>query len=222
MDFLKAILGDELYSQFEQAVNAYNGKPENAEKQIKLANLSEGGYVSKAKFDATDAENKTNTQKLTEANGLIENLQKAAKGDETLQGKVTEYQTKVQQLESELAQTKIDSAIKVGLLSENAVDVDYLTYKLKEKGETLELDEQGNIKGWTEKVAALKTQLPAQFSTKGKNGGGYDGYKPLDKEKNPNNQGGGFTKADILKKPYAEQAKIFEDNPELYREIMKG
>lgn len=218
MEFLKAILGDELFAQFEQAINAYNGKPENAQQQVKLANLAGGGYVSKAKHDALDAENKTNIQKLTEANGLIENLKKAAKGDETLQGQVTQYQTKVQQLETELAQTKVDAAIKVGLLSENAVDVDYLTYKLKEKGEPIELDEQGNIKGWADKVAALKTQLPTMFTSKGK--GGYEGFKPLDKGHEPQPQG--MTKADLLKKSYAEQAKFFEENPEQYREIMKG
>lgn len=218
MEFLKAILGDELYAQFEQAVNAYNGKPENKDKQIKLADLGSGEYVSKAKFDATDAENKTNVSKLTEANNLIKQLQGAAKGDENLQSQITTYQTKVQQLETELQQTKIDSAIKVGLLSENATDVDYLTFKLKEKGEKLELDEQGNIKGWADKVAALKTQLPGQFTTKGK--GSYEGFKPMDKDGQQQEQK--LTKAELLKKPYAEQLKFYNENPDGYKEIMKG
>lgn len=218
MEFLKAILGDELYAQFEQAVNAYNGKPENKEKQVKLADLGSGEYVSKAKFDATDAENKTNVSKLTEANNLIKQLQTAAKGDENLQSQITTYQTKVQQLETELQQTKIDAAIKVGLLSENATDVDYLTFKLKEKGEKIELDEQGNIKGWADKVAALKTQLPGQFATKGK--GSYDGFKPMDKNNQQQEQK--LTKAELLKKPYAEQLKFFNENPDGYKEIMKG
>ena len=43
MEFLKEILGEELYKQFEQAVNAYNGNEANKDKQIKLANLTEGG-----------------------------------------------------------------------------------------------------------------------------------------------------------------------------------
>ena len=219
MDFLKVILGDELFGQFQQAVNAYNGKPENKEKQIELADLGSGEYVSKAKYTALDAENQTNTTKLTEANNLIQQLQKAAKGDEALQGQVTAYQTKVQELESELMQTKIDAAIKVGLLAENAVDVDYLTFKLKEKGEKLELDEQGNIKGWSDKVSALKTQLPTKFQDKGK--GGYEGFRPLDKN-NPQNREPGMTKAELLKKPYAEQVKFFNENPDAYNEIMKG
>ena len=194
------------------------GKSDKLE-HVRFADLSEGEYVSKAKYTALDAENQTNTTKLTEANNLIQQLQKAAKGDEALQGQVTAYQTKVQELETELAQTKIDAGIKVGLLAENAVDVDYLTFKLKEKGEKMELDEQGNIKGWSDKVAALKTQLPTQFQDKGK--GGYEGFRPLDKN-NQQNQDKGMTRAELLKKPYAEQVKFFNENPDAYNEIMKG
>ena len=36
MDFLKAILGDALYAQVEQAIVAYNGKPENAQQCFKV------------------------------------------------------------------------------------------------------------------------------------------------------------------------------------------
>lgn len=219
MEFLKAILGDELYSQVETAINAHNGNPENKEKQIKLANLAGGDYVGKGKYAALEAENQTNTSKLTEANALIESLKKAAKGDEALQGKVSEYESKIQTLEAELLQTRIDAAIKVGLLAEDAFDVDYLTFKLKEKGETIELDEQGNIKGWADKVAALKTQLPTQFQTKGK--GDYEGFRPMERD-GQRNQQQGMTKAELLKKSYAEQVKFFNENPETYNEIMKG
>ena len=35
--------------------------------------------------------------------------------------------------------------------------------KLKEKGETLELDENDNIKGWEAQLEGLKTQFPNMF-----------------------------------------------------------
>lgn len=218
MEFLKAILGDELYAQLEQAVNAYNGKPENAQNQVKIANLSGGQYVSKGKYDTLDATNKTNEQKLGEANNLIKQLQEAAKGDETLQQQVTEYQTKVQTLEAELQQTKIDAAIKVGLLAEGADEVEFLTFKLKSTGDKLELDEQDNIKGWADKVAALKTQNPKYFADN--SGGSYKGFRPVDKEDPPAPTD--KTKADILKMPYAERVKFYNENPDAYNEIMKG
>ena len=165
MDFLKDILGDELFKQISEKLKAYNENPDNKDKQIKLANLTEGNFIPKQQFDSVTAENKTNAQKLTEANALIEQLKKSAKGDEALQTKIGEYQTKVAKLETELAQAKINAAVKVGLMSENAVDVDYLTYKLGEKGEALELDEQGNIKGWSDKITPESVKLTKQKKT---------------------------------------------------------
>lgn len=218
MEFLKEILGDELFAQLSQKLQDHNKNPENREKQIKLANLAEGKFVAKEQHDTLAAENQTNTQKLSEANALIEQLKKSTKSDETLQTKIGEYQAKVEKLEKELMQTKIDSAVKVGLMAEKAVDIDYLAFKLKEKGEKLELDEQGNIKGWADKVAALKTQLPAQFE--GNSQGIYNGFKPIEKGTDVQTQA--LTREDILKKPYSERIKIFNENPENYNQIMKG
>lgn len=215
---LKQILGDDLFKKINEKLKVYNENPKNKDNQVKLANITGGKFVAKEDYETVLAEDKTNKQKLEEANALIEQLKNSSKGDETLQTKIGEYQTKVTKLESELMQTKIDSAVKVGLMAEKAVDIDYLTFKLKEKGEKLELDEQGNIKGWSDKVAALKTQLPAQFE--GNNQGTYSGFKPL--EKGTESGGQALTKEDILKKPYAERNRIFNENPEMYNQIMKG
>lgn len=107
------------------------------------------------------------SKQLEEANGLIEQLKKSNKGNEDLQTKIGTYEQQVQQLQAELEQTKLDNAIQVALLSEKAVDVDYLTFKLKAKGEELTLDEQGKIKGWDDKLAGLKTQFPTMFEASG-------------------------------------------------------
>lgn len=167
MEFLKEILGDELFKQVETAVNAWNGNEANKEKLVKLANLSTGEYVGKGKYDALNEQLTGKQSELDKANGLIAELQKATKADEGLQQKITDYETEKAQLQAELAETKLKSAIKVALLSEKAVDVDYLTFKLneklKEKGETLELDENDNIKGWDSQLAGLKTQFPNMF-----------------------------------------------------------
>lgn len=104
------------------------------------------------------------TKQLTEAQQLIETLKKDGKGNADLQNKITAYEQQVQTLQKELDTAKIEAAVKVGLLSEKATDIDYLTFKLKEKGE-LSLDESGKIKGWEDKIAALKTQLPNHFES---------------------------------------------------------
>lgn len=159
-------------------------------------------------------EHESKVNELTEANNLISELKKSNKGNEDLQGKITNYETQVTQLQEELQKTKLDSAIKVALLSEKATDVDYLTFKLKEKGE-LELDENEKIKGWDDKIAALKTQFPTQFEN--------SSSKKIEENKlDRTNENTTYTKADILKKPYSERMKIFTENPEAYNEAMKG
>lgn len=108
------------------------------------------------------------TKQYTEAQTLIEELKKSSKGNEGLQTKLAEYEAKVTELQKELADEKIASAIKVGLLSEKATDIDYLTFKLKESGE-LELDDKEQIKGWSDKVDDLKKRFPNQFESASKN-----------------------------------------------------
>nr|DAE62567.1 MAG TPA: minor structural protein [Caudoviricetes sp.] len=190
MEFLKAVLGEEFYKQFVEKVNAYNGDEANKDKQIKLGNLASGEYVGKGKFDALQEALNGKDTELTSANDLIAQLKKDTKGNEDLQGKITQYEQQNAQLQAELQETKLKSAIKVALMSEKAIDVDYLTFKLneklKEKGETLELDENDNIKGWSDKLSGLKTQFPTMFES-GTNSG--DGYKPLGSGKIPGTEG---------------------------------
>lgn len=219
MDFLKEILGDDLFKQFEEKLNAYNGNEANKDKQIKLANLAGGEYVGKGKYDALQTLLDGKTGELDKANGLIEELKKGTKGNEALQSKISTYEGQVKELQEQLRETKIKSAIKVALLSEKALDVDYLTFKLesklKDENQTLELDENDNIKGWDNMISGLKTQFPNQFETSSSKK--FEEHKLEQGEEQTT-----FTKSDILKKPYAERMKIYNENPEAYNEAMKG
>lgn len=222
MDFLKAILGEELFNQFKSKIDAYNGDEANKDKQIKLGNLATGEYVGKGKYDALQDAFSGKETELTSANELIAQLKKDTKGNEELQGKITGYETQVQQLQEQLAETKMKSAIKVALLSEKAVDVDYLTYKLneklKKKGEKLELDENDNIKGWNDKISGLKTQFPTMFESASAGG---DGYKPLGDGKLPTGDDGRdkVTKEEFTKMGYKSRVELKENNPELYSRL---
>lgn len=150
------------------------------------------------RYGKLKTEHESVTKQLGEANTLIEELKKSNKGNEGLQQKITGYETQVQQLQAELEQTRLDAAIKVELLSGKALDVDYLTFKLKEKGE-LTLDDNGKIKGWDDKLAALKTQFPTQFE--GAGGRKYEEHKlPDDKGDDPGAEP--KTLADALRMQY--------------------
>ena len=69
MDFLKEILGEDLYSQTKEKVDSYN--QEHKDKPLKLVNLSEGAYISKEKFDAKETEANNLKEQLTNANNEI-------------------------------------------------------------------------------------------------------------------------------------------------------
>ena len=220
MDFLREILGEDLFKQMETAINAHNGNEANKDKQIKLENIKAGNYVSKLKQEDVVAQLTGKQGELDSANGLIAELKKGTKGNEELQGKITGYETQVAQLQKELQDTKVKSAIKVGLLEEHCSDVDYVTYKLmeslKEKGETLELDESDSIKGWADKLSGLKTQLPAWFESQG-----TGTRKILGDNKLPGGDGGNVTvtKEQFLKMSYEERSQLKQSNEKLYKEL---
>ena len=105
-------------------------------------------------------------RQLQEAQETIKTLKQATEGQEDTQQKIAEYEAREKALREELAQTKVLFEAKLALKDAGALDVDYLRFKLQEKGE-LELDENGKIKGWEDKLAGLKTQMPTMFEGKG-------------------------------------------------------
>lgn len=166
MDFLKDILGTELFEQVANAVNAYNGNEANKDKQIKIANLASGKYVDKGKYTALEELlNKKDTD-LTDAQKLIEGLKESAGKGEDMAAKIAEFETTIRDQQEELKKAKTESALKIELLSAGAKadDIDYLLFKLGNDSDfKAELDENGKLKGIDEKMKNLKTIYPNQF-----------------------------------------------------------
>ena len=220
MEFLKAILGEELYTQIESKINEHNGNESNKDKQIKLGNLGSGEYVSKGKYDGISADLTSKNSELEKANSLIEEMKKASKGNEDMQGKITDYETQVANLQKEVAEMKVKTAVEIALHKENAADVDYLTYKLNEKlsseGKSLELDDNDNIKGWNDLLSGLKTQFPTQFENSKTN---VIKPNPLPSREN---KGGEITKEQFDKMGYNSRQKLKAENPELYNQMKEG
>lgn len=154
---------------------------------------------------------------LKEANDLIATMKKSTEGQEDLQKKVADYEAQITTLQAQLEQTQIDADVHVELLAAGVKpdDIDYVMFKLKAKGE-LERGDDGKIKGMDDKIAALKTQLPGQFA-------GEKKQKILE-NKLPDEleQSNGITRESLLKKPYAERMKIFNENPEAYKTAMNN
>jgi hypothetical protein len=169
------------------------------------------------RYPKLKADHDSLTAQHGESTKLIEQLQAGTKDNEVLQGKISSYESTIATLQQQLKDAQMEAAIKVALLGAKAMDVDYLTFKLKEKGE-LELDDQGNIKGIDDKLAGLKTQFPNQFESS-------SAQKEIEQQKLPdrNNFGGTtVTKEEFNKMGYGSRVKLKESDPELYTQLMKG
>lgn len=163
----------------------------------------------KGKFDSKSKEH-------DEASALIEQLKKDNAGNSELQAKVTEYETTISNLKAELEQSKANSALENALIKANVVDVDYMAFKFKEKGE-IKLDDKGKIKGFDDTLSELKTQYPTQFTS--------TTSTKIEEMKLPNtnnNNGSEITKEQFNKMGYRDRLKLHTDNPELYNTLNKG
>lgn len=197
MDFLKQHLSEETYNALVKELDG---------KDVKLANLSQGEYISKGKFEAQSKE-------YSEAKQLIEQLKGENANNEGLQAKIQAYETQIAQLKIEAEQAKLESAVKVKLLEANAKpqDIDYLLYRINKNGEELAFDEQGNIKRIDDIVSGLKASYASNFETQES--------KKIEVNVLPKGEDNKVTPDDFAKMSYNERNSLYAQNPDLYREL---
>lgn len=129
MEFLKEVLGEELYNQVSAAVNTYNEKPENKDKQVKLANLSSGQYVDKNKYETSVAEKENLEGQIETLNKTIKSLKDSNSDNEELQKTITALQTDLKNQQAANANTIKTYGLREQLSKAGVLDPDYLIYK---------------------------------------------------------------------------------------------
>lgn len=219
---LEELLGEELYAQVKAKLDEVNGKEPDKLKHVRYADLSEGEYVSKGKYDSLSSELTGKQSELDKANELISSLKKSEAKNEALKAKFADYEAQISQLQAQNKADKLNSAVKVALLANGASDVDYITFKLNERlnkdGVKLDLDENGNVKGLDSRISELKTAFPKMFES----GNAPEGLKVLEKKLPDSDGESNFTKADVLKMPYQKRAELYSSSPEEFEKVMKG
>lgn len=205
MEFLKEVLGEELYKQVETALNAHNGNPDNKEKQIKLANLSTGQYVDKGKYDTAVTEKGNLEEQIKTLNGTIKTLKEDNKDNETLQTTITNLQaelTKQQKANAEISKTY---ALKEQLAKAGVLDADYLIYK--HGGiDKFTFDKENNPIGVEDTIKPYKEDTAMAHLFKEQRKPPYT----------PNGGGGGGTVNPFAKETYnlTKQGELLKSNPE--------
>lgn len=96
MEFLKEILGEELYSQTKEKVDSYN--QEHKDKPLKLVDLSEGKYVSKEKFDSKETEITNLKTQIEDANKEIQSYKDM--DIDSIKKSADDWKTKYEEMEA--------------------------------------------------------------------------------------------------------------------------
>jgi VCBS repeat-containing protein len=183
-------------------------------KQNKIFTASEENLDTR--YGKLKADHDGVTKQLTEANTLIEQLKKGNSDNETLQTKITDYESKVATLTAENEKLKIDGALKVALLDAGAKasDLDYLMFKAGAGDKDLKIGDDGKLKGQEDLISGLKTQFPNNFAT--------TEQKQIQEhklEKGADNQTKTVTAEDFAKMGYQDRLKLFKEQPDTYAEL---
>lgn len=206
----------EALKAINDALEKVNAGQEDKLKHVRFADLSEGGYMSKDKYTSLETDLAGKTTELNKANELIAELKKSAGKDDETQQKIATYETEIADLKKENAELKTENALKFALMAAGAVDVDYLVFKAKEKGE-IKLTEDGKIKGEDDLITGLKTQHPAMFQVS--NGNQQNNRKILENNLPNGDNDKTVTKEQFLKMGFNERMKLKEENPDLFKQL---
>lgn len=147
MEFLKEILGEDLFNQVKNKVSSYNEKADK-DKIVSIANVNGDEYVTKAKYSQLETDLNNTKTSLSTAQTTIEDLKKSNGSNADLQQKVSDYETKIANLEAtgkaEKAKMLKEIEIKDALYAEKAKHPELLISKfdlskiiLDEKGENV-------------------------------------------------------------------------------------
>lgn len=205
MDELKNIFGDKAmtYDEFSAALEQT--------KDIKLVNLSAGGYVSKDKLDAATAQTKEYQSQLAEANKQIESFKEM--DIDGIKKAADDWKAKAEQAEKDatakVQQIEFNFALESALRDSKAKNITAVSALLNKEGLKLV---DGKIIGLDEQISKIKADNDYLFESDKpvpKLAGATDGKGNLQN----------ITKEQFAKMGYNQRKELKAQNPELYESL---
>lgn len=203
---LQDLLGEELYKQVEEKLNAANAGETDKLKHIRYVDLSEGEYVSKTKHALLEEEKKNLETQIGTLNTTINTLKKDNQDNEELQNTITALQTDLKNQQQENAKLAKTYALKEKLSQSGVLDPDYLIYK--HGGiEKFTFDKENHPVGVEEAVKPYKEDAAMAHLFK---------QEPKKPPYEPNNGGAGGNSNPFAKETYnlTRQGELLKSNPE--------
>lgn len=202
---LEELLGEELYKQVKEKLDAVNEKETDKLKHIQYVDLSEGNYVSKAKYDSVAAEKANLEGQIGTLNGTIKTLQQSNKDNEELQSTITTLQTELKKQQGESQKIVQTYALKEQLSKFGVLDPDYLIYKAGGI-EKFTFDKENRPVGVEEAVKPYKEDKTMSHLFK---------QEPYRQSYNPQDGASGTMANPFAKETFnlTEQGRLLKENP---------
>lgn len=163
MEFLKDILGEELFSSVSGKISAFNEA--NPDKPVKLANLSAGGYVDKDKYAGMEALANGYKEQIKQRDADIAELKEKADNSqiqERLDALQKKYDDDTAALQDQLERTRFDSALELALAGSGAKNTKALR-GLLDMGKIKY--ENGGLSGFSEQLEQIKADNDFLFES---------------------------------------------------------
>ncbi len=174
-EFLKPVLGDDLYTQFEEKMSGAEG--------INLVNITEGQYIPKAKFDEERNANKGYKSQIDEMNAKLAEMAKAAEGNEHLKKQISQLQKDIESRDAAMKKQQLEFTIKDAVRNNKAKNADVVMRMIDQSKIT---ESNGKIYGLSEQIEALKETDAYLFEDKSQSAGGVDPHNDPETKRGTN------------------------------------
>jgi len=163
-EFLKPILGDELFAQFEEKMSAATG--------ITLANIADGSHIPKSKFDEVNGKLRTANQSIATLNSQLSEAQSKSGTVDELNGKITQLTSDLAARDTQIAQIGLRYRAKDELRAMGVRNPDMLLNML-DMSKVSEQD--GKLMGLSDQVEPFRKSDAYLFNNTPAPRGGFGG-----------------------------------------------
>ena len=146
-EFLKPVLGDELYTQFSEKMSGSDAEG------IMLVNAKDGSYIPKAKLDEERSTSKGYKGQIEELNAQLAELKKTAEGNDDLKAQSAKLQESITSRDAALKAQQMDFTIKDAVRGSKAKNADVVMIMIDRSKIT---ENDGHIYGLNEQLEALR------------------------------------------------------------------
>lgn len=161
-EYLKPILGDELFAQFVEKMNGATG--------VTLVNTADGSFVPKAKFDDANDKAKTLNQQIATLTAQLQEAQQQNGDTASLTAQIEKLTADVTARDEQIAKLGLTYRIKDALRGMNVRNADVVMPLLKMDSIS---EQDGKLVGLNEQVEEIKKSDSYLFTDSGRQHGNF-------------------------------------------------